>query len=70
MGFWKLFRAKVPFPPLILGDSTIWGVFRGLISGVSECDSGFDIFDGGFEDEFAELSEPCSDSKCVVEAAT
>jgi hypothetical protein len=45
------------------------GVFRGLISWVSEHDGGFYIFDGGFQDNFSELTEPGSGLNCVVEPA-
>ena len=39
-----------------------------MVLAVSELDGVFYIFHGGFEDEFAELAEPGSGSKCVVEA--
>jgi hypothetical protein len=46
------------------------GVFRGLKLCVSEFDSVFDIFDGGFENDLSELSEPGSGSNRVIKTPT
>jgi hypothetical protein len=45
-------------------------MFGGLISTVSDRDSGFNIFHGSFEQDFSELTEQGSRPNRVVKAPT